>query len=657
MVSRIDVGMSDSEIRATLQYLQEQITAFEAMNTPTPLPTVDKILYYRNGVAALAWLSIGANLEITDGVISATATGGGGGSTSWNALTSVPTIIDIIDGLTPAADKFIVFSSGAAGAMQTVSSAGLALIDDVDAAAMLVTLGAQTSDATLTALAGVSTSANKVIYATGSDAFSTTDFTAYGRSVVGVADEAAFKALVNLEIGTDVQAYDAELLQIAGLAAPGADRVLFWDHSALSYAYLSMGTNISISGTTLNVSSGTATLGDGDYGDIVATSSGTVLTIDAGVVTLAKMANIATASFIGRTTGGTGVPEALTVTQATAMLNVFGPDSGSGGVKGLVPATASGDATKVLSGAGTWVAQTSGGDALVANPLSQFASTTSAQLATVLSNETGSGFVVFSDSPLFSGTPTFPNTGLHILDTNGTHDLIIVPGSNLTADHSFTITTGDNDRILDVSAASVTISAFGATILDDADASAVLTTIGAQPLDADLTALAALSTTGMLARTASNTYVPRTITGTSGEITVTNGDGVSGVPTLSLDADIKTRMIPFNFRGGGATLVVGTKGRVYVNFNCTITEVTMGADQSGSIVIDIWKDTHANYPPTIADTITASAKPTISSTTKSQDATLTGWTKTIAAGSWLVFNIDSVTSIQELDGYLTVTTT
>lgn len=75
----------------------------------------------------------------------------------------------------------------------------------------------QPKDATLTSLAAVSTAANKVIYATGSDTFSTTDFTSYGRSVVGVADEAAFKALVNLEIGTDVQAYDAQLADIAGL--------------------------------------------------------------------------------------------------------------------------------------------------------------------------------------------------------------------------------------------------------------------------------------------------------------------------------------------------------------------------------------------------------------------------------------------------------
>ena len=40
-----------------------------------------------------------------------------------------------------------------------------------------------------------------------------------------------------------------------------------------------------------------------------------------------------------------------------------------------------------------------GGDALTSNPLSQFASTTSAQLAGVISDETGSGALVFATSP------------------------------------------------------------------------------------------------------------------------------------------------------------------------------------------------------------------------------------------------------------------
>jgi hypothetical protein len=50
----------------------------------------------------------------------------------------------------------------------------------------------------------------------------------------------------------------------------------------------------------------------------------------------------------------------------------------------------------------------------------------------------------------FSGTVTLTNTGLHLLDTNATHDLIIAPGSNLTADRTLTVTTGDTNIILDL---------------------------------------------------------------------------------------------------------------------------------------------------------------------------------------------------------------
>jgi hypothetical protein len=85
-----------------------------------------------------------------------------------------------------------------------------------------------------------------------------------------------------------------------------------------------------------------------------------------------------------------------------------------------------------------------------------------------------------NDLALSGGTFTLPNTGLHLLDTNASHDLIIAPGSNLTADHTLTLTTGDADRTLDISAGSVTVSAYGATLVDDADAATALTTLTAR---------------------------------------------------------------------------------------------------------------------------------------------------------------------------------
>jgi len=104
--------------------------------------------------------------------------------------------------------------------------------------------------------------------------------------------------------------------------------------------------------------------------------------------------------------------------------------------------------------------------------------------------------------------------------------------------------------------------------------------------------------------------------------------------------------ITFVINGGGSVITTGVKGCLRIPFTCEIQRVSMGAPkESGSIVVDIWKDTHVNFPPTDADSITASAPPTISSAQKSEDTTLTGWTKTINAGDWLVFNVDSCTDI------------
>jgi len=110
-------------------------------------------------------------------------------------------------------------------------------------------------------------------------------------------------------------------------------------------------------------------------------------------------------------------------------------------------------------------------------------------------------------------------------------------------------------------------------------------------------------------------------------------------------ASFATSSVQFVIDGGGSAITTGVKGDIRFPFACTITKVSVLADQSGSIVLDLWKDTYANYPPTVADTITASAKPTLSSATKAEDSTLTGWTKPIAAGSTLRVNVDSITTI------------
>lgn len=115
--------------------------------------------------------------------------------------------------------------------------------------------------------------------------------------------------------------------------------------------------------------------------------------------------------------------------------------------------------------------------------------------------------------------------------------------------------------------------------------------------------------------------------------------------------------VAFIIDGGGSAITTGIKGDIALDFSATINQVTLLADQSGSIVVDIWKDTYANYPPTVADTITASAKPTISSATKSKDSTLTGWTTTVSSGDTLRFNVDSATTVTRVVVILKMTRT
>jgi len=110
--------------------------------------------------------------------------------------------------------------------------------------------------------------------------------------------------------------------------------------------------------------------------------------------------------------------------------------------------------------------------------------------------------------------------------------------------------------------------------------------------------------------------------------------------------------------GGGSVITTGAKSDadIYIPFDCTITGWTILGDgtQSGSAVIDIWRDTYANFPPVVADTITAAAKPTITSATKAQSSTLTGWTIDIPAGSVLRFNVDSVSTFTSLKVILSI---
>lgn len=115
------------------------------------------------------------------------------------------------------------------------------------------------------------------------------------------------------------------------------------------------GSNITITTDAPNnevhiAASGGGGVSDGDKGDVTVSGSGATWTIDSDAVTNAKLANVATGTIKGRSTAGTGDPEDLTGTQATALLDNF-----TGTTKGLVPLSGGGSA-KFLRADGSWAA-------------------------------------------------------------------------------------------------------------------------------------------------------------------------------------------------------------------------------------------------------------------------------------------------------------
>jgi hypothetical protein len=129
--------------------------------------------------------------------------------------------------------------------------------------------------------------------------------------------------------------------------------------------------------------------------------------------------------------------------------------------------------------------------------------------------------------------------------------------------------------------------------------------------------------------------------GTDGQ--VLKGTSATGAPAFEDDE----AGIEFMIDGGGSVISTGIAGWLAAPFACTIKAVRLLADQSGAIKVDIWKDTYANYPPTDADSITASAVPEIAASgVKDEDTTLTGWTTAVAKGDILYYNVDSVATIE-----------
>jgi hypothetical protein len=121
-------------------------------------------------------------------------------------------------------------------------------------------------------------------------------------------------------------------------------------------------------------------------------------------------------------------------------------------------------------------------------------------------------------------------------------------------------------------------------------------------------------------------------------LTVTGTSSISGTNT----GDMHTPTAIWGDCVQASSVVAGTVSYVRVPYGGTIRSWSLVATVASTATFDIWKLNAAL--PTVTNTITASAKPSLTTATTNFSATLTGWTTAVTAGDVFGFRLDTLTS-------------
>lgn len=296
----------------------------------------------------------------------------------------------------------------------------------------------QTSDNDLTSIAALTT-------------------TSFGRALLTETNASTARSTIGLVLGTDVQAYHANLAGLAGVTS-AADRLTYFSGTG---GATSLATLTSYARTILDdVDAGLArtTLGLGTMA-VAATSSYSTTTVINGWFNDPTTNGSFTA---GNWRAWLTIPAFASMDPGPTSIFLFWNDTSN-----LVDYQSAGSTRTALGlggaavmSVGTTAGTVAAGDDSRITGAAQKASNLS-DLQSAATSRTNLGLgtiatqnannVAITGGNISGITWQFANTGLKIEDTNASHLLTIAPGSDLTANRTLTVTTGDAARTLTLS--------------------------------------------------------------------------------------------------------------------------------------------------------------------------------------------------------------